>query len=269
LTVTEPYALTNTQVELLASGLREWASGTWAMQAAVELLLAHDVWCRRPDFIRACMTNQWVREHEGDRNPPDVVEWLKRADVHVSQSTPIQIEWENMLDCCDLLSASTSERIILTVAWAFAIGSLSNMCDLSSNNLKHILTSMKIAGGSRWSAPTATMKAVVCSTKEAGAALHVIADALELTNNHFDTAVCLRALADTLEFDGGHIDTAVCLRAIAEGLALTGEAGGAYASCLVCIANALPIIPVSCGRAPQAVAWVNPDTVNTAAVWLK
>src|SRR3954451_3595560 len=48
MTSIDPTTLTS---EELAPMLRAWASGLFASEAAVELLIAHDVWPRRRDFL--------------------------------------------------------------------------------------------------------------------------------------------------------------------------------------------------------------------------
>jgi len=53
---------TETSFEDLAAGLRGWArSGTRHEQAAVELLIWHETWLRRPDFKGACITHRPAR----------------------------------------------------------------------------------------------------------------------------------------------------------------------------------------------------------------
>jgi hypothetical protein len=50
--------------EDLAAGLRGWArGGTAHEQAAVELLIWHGTWLRRPDFKGACITQLAASEH--------------------------------------------------------------------------------------------------------------------------------------------------------------------------------------------------------------
>jgi hypothetical protein len=48
MTTVDPTTLT---ADELAPMLRAWASGLFASEAAVELLIAHDVWARRRDFL--------------------------------------------------------------------------------------------------------------------------------------------------------------------------------------------------------------------------
>lgn len=38
----------------LVAGLRAWAEGDWIAKAATELLISHETWIRRRDFIDAC-----------------------------------------------------------------------------------------------------------------------------------------------------------------------------------------------------------------------
>lgn len=71
----------------LLEGLRRWAAGYSADRAAVELLITHDEWLRRPDFHR-----YMEPVFDADGQPLTVIEWdrvrkaIKRGDLIASSS---------------------------------------------------------------------------------------------------------------------------------------------------------------------------------------
>ncbi len=75
----------------LIEGLRRWADGYSADRAAVELLITHDEWLRRPDFQRYIDPT-----FDADGQPLTVIEWdrvrkaLNRSDL-VSSSSGLSV----------------------------------------------------------------------------------------------------------------------------------------------------------------------------------
>lgn len=71
----------------LIEGLRRWADGYSADRAAVELLITHNEWLRRPDFRRYIDPT-----FDANGQPLTVIEWdrvrkaLKRGDLFASSS---------------------------------------------------------------------------------------------------------------------------------------------------------------------------------------
>jgi hypothetical protein len=61
-----------------AVGLRRYAKGTYPAEAAAELLIAHDSWLRRDDFIRVCTWALWPSHTPGV--PFLGVDWETAAD---------------------------------------------------------------------------------------------------------------------------------------------------------------------------------------------
>jgi hypothetical protein len=77
----------------LATMLRAWASGMYASEAAVDLLIAHGTWLARRDFRQAlvdAVDDGWSRG--GDLEPMASIDWdavtdfLERPDVSASSS---------------------------------------------------------------------------------------------------------------------------------------------------------------------------------------
>jgi hypothetical protein len=77
----------------LATMLRSWASGLYASEAAVDLLIAHGTWLARRDFRHAlidAVDDGWGRG--GDVEPMASIDWdavsefLERPDVGASSS---------------------------------------------------------------------------------------------------------------------------------------------------------------------------------------
>lgn len=91
--------------DTLAAQLRAWASGDHRIEAAVDLLIAHQSWLRRGDFLAACV-------HATD---PDLVtiglpaRWLNFDEAaHIAQGGPAS------------LPASDSELQVLGIAASLA-----------------------------------------------------------------------------------------------------------------------------------------------------
>jgi hypothetical protein len=82
-------------LEKIAAGLRAWAEGDWIAMAAVDLLISHETWLRRRDFLTAC------------------------ADVHEDMT---RIRWDDARAFADTSPpSSTTELAMLRLA--VAIGS--------------------------------------------------------------------------------------------------------------------------------------------------
>jgi hypothetical protein len=56
--------------DLLAQLLRQRAAGSYAVEAATELLIAHGTWLRRGDFVYACVNY----DHDGT-HPVAWIDW--------------------------------------------------------------------------------------------------------------------------------------------------------------------------------------------------
>ena len=91
----------------LPEALRQWASGSHTIEAAVGLLIAHGSWLRRPEFRQRAI-------------------WTSHS--RTSGVTHVGIDWEAASEMQDL-PASTSEHAILAIALSLADGD--NQVDLS------------------------------------------------------------------------------------------------------------------------------------------
>src|SRR5215218_2500763 len=94
---------TTLSAEKLAPMLRAWASGLFATEAAVELLIAHDVWPRRRDFLFTLV---------------DAVDdgWARRGTVAPMAS----IDWDRVEAFLVSAPASRSEIAVLRLAASLA-----------------------------------------------------------------------------------------------------------------------------------------------------
>ncbi|MFL1381518.1 hypothetical protein [Nocardiopsis protaetiae] len=61
----------------LTEGLRNWAEGYTAETAAVNLLITHDVWLRRADFVNRCVHQVPVSELADPARPIAHIDWEK------------------------------------------------------------------------------------------------------------------------------------------------------------------------------------------------
>ena len=105
--------------EDLAAGLRGWArGGTAHEQAAVELLIWHETWLRRPDFKGACIT-QRAAGLVAIINWEEAREFIGRGCTQRGHQRP--------------LPASSSQRRLLD----FAVALGGNMFGLSSMGVVH------------------------------------------------------------------------------------------------------------------------------------
>ncbi|RKS10008.1 hypothetical protein DFP74_5754 [Nocardiopsis sp. Huas11] len=59
----------------LIEGLRNWADGFSADRAAVELLITHESWLVRPDFLDRCVTEMPVEELFDPARPIAIIDW--------------------------------------------------------------------------------------------------------------------------------------------------------------------------------------------------
>ncbi|WP_306365991.1 hypothetical protein [Nocardiopsis sp. CC223A] len=88
----------------LIEGLRNWAEGYTAPLAAVNLLIDHNVWLRRTDFVSRCVHQVPDSElFEPDR-PLACIDWNKAAKALNRQAFP----------------ASSSEVAVLSIAVSLA-----------------------------------------------------------------------------------------------------------------------------------------------------
>ena len=89
--------------EQLAPMLRAWAAGILASQAAIELLIRHDVWLRRPDFRAAlvdAVTDGW--------GPGGTIQPLAAVD------------WDGVETYLDTAICSRSDAAVLRLAASLA-----------------------------------------------------------------------------------------------------------------------------------------------------
>lgn len=90
----------------LTDALRQWASGSHNIEAAVGLLIAHGSWLRRPEFRQRVI-------------------WTSHS--RTSGFTHVGIDWDAASELQDL-PASSSEHAILAIALSLADGD--NQVDL-------------------------------------------------------------------------------------------------------------------------------------------
>lgn len=63
----------------LAPMLCSWAQGVPTVEAAANLVINHDVWLRRPDFLRECVVAVDHAMHRGTRVPMAAISWQRSA----------------------------------------------------------------------------------------------------------------------------------------------------------------------------------------------
>lgn len=102
-------------LEQIATGLRAWARGLYPLEAAVELLIAHDIFLRRTDFRRSAL---WI-----SADGPEF----------------IGVDWTAAHDLANRAPASRSEISALNVATSLAghhlapsLGDLLTAVDMSN-----------------------------------------------------------------------------------------------------------------------------------------
>lgn len=107
--------------EETAAGLRAWAEGDWIATAAVELLIGHETWVRRRDFLAACtdsgegMTRiRWddVREFAGSPQVPASTTEIAVLRLAVAIGS----------DDYRLASMGRANKDLITQAFATALG---------------------------------------------------------------------------------------------------------------------------------------------------
>lgn len=59
----------------LIEGLRNWADGFSADRAAVELLITHESWLTRPDFLSRCVDTIPAEELIDPARPVSIIDW--------------------------------------------------------------------------------------------------------------------------------------------------------------------------------------------------
>jgi hypothetical protein len=92
--------------EELAGGLRAWAAGSYRVEAAVGLLIAHRAWLRRAEFRERAVWVDGLDAGEGDLGDG----WF------------VGIDWDGAAAVLATAPASSSERAILAIAVAIAAG---------------------------------------------------------------------------------------------------------------------------------------------------
>ncbi|MFE6305188.1 hypothetical protein [Nocardiopsis sp. NPDC057823] len=121
----------------LAEGLRNWAEGYTAQLAAVNLLIDHDVWLRRTDFVSRCVHQVPDSElFEPDR-PLAHIDWDKATKALNRQAFP----------------ASSSEVSVLRIAASLAEGHPVKLRDtlvgMDATTTASVLTAITAAAGHR------------------------------------------------------------------------------------------------------------------------
>jgi hypothetical protein len=118
----------------LIQAARDWARGSYAIEAAVELLIQHDVWLNRSDFRR--MGIQYTQA--------------------TYTSTPYAVfSWDTLHSGMShgLLPCSNSEAAILRIALSLADGHPVDLgpavTRLDRTNLSYVLAAIRHASGDR------------------------------------------------------------------------------------------------------------------------
>jgi hypothetical protein len=101
--VTDPARLPLAELHRL---LREWVAGYIAGEAAVELLITHDVWLRRPEFLTRCVVvgDRWAGE---DDPPTAALDWSAVAHA---------VDPARSLQPGEALGGTHAEMTVLAVA---------------------------------------------------------------------------------------------------------------------------------------------------------
>ncbi|MFI6887792.1 hypothetical protein [Streptosporangium canum] len=118
----------------LVEAARAWARGSYALEAAVELLVCHGTWLYRSDFLRMA---------------------VKYAPASYSRIPLAVISWDTLHAalCNGLLPCSNSEAAILRIVLSIAAGHPVDLgpaiTRLDSTNLAYVLAAIRHAGGDR------------------------------------------------------------------------------------------------------------------------
>lgn len=107
--VTDPRDPTRLDLDRLQSMLRTWCRGIPAGEAAVELLIAHDYWLRRRDFVARCvhLCEQW----RGDDPVMAALDWSAVAEI---------VDPAGSIQPGEHLDAGDSDKAVLTIVASLA-----------------------------------------------------------------------------------------------------------------------------------------------------
>ncbi|SHK30474.1 hypothetical protein SAMN05421803_11760 [Nocardiopsis flavescens] len=121
----------------LAEGLRNWAEGYTADTAAVNLLIEHDVWLRRPDFVNRCVHQVPVSALVDPVRPIAHIDWEKAVKALNRRTFP----------------ASSSETGVLRIAASLAEDHPVKLRDalvgMDATTTAAVLTALTTAAGHR------------------------------------------------------------------------------------------------------------------------
>lgn len=128
--------MTTLPLPTLAALLRASANGWYATEAATELLIAHDVWLRRSDFLEACV-------------------WVGITGTEPDQRIAT-IEWDRIPTFVAQAGCSDSERNILRLAAELAgvdtgvpLGELLTGLGEVNAGLVHVAVELVLTGSRR------------------------------------------------------------------------------------------------------------------------
>jgi hypothetical protein len=97
--------MTTMPMSNLADLLRAWTAGISSTEAAIELLIAHELWLRRPDFVAACIEPYEAYDSQDDDLVPVALIHFEAVPTFVATC-----------------QCSASERCILLIVAAIANG---------------------------------------------------------------------------------------------------------------------------------------------------
>lgn len=98
--------MTTVPVPLLAALLTASAKGFYATEAATQLLIGHEMWLHRSDFLAACV---WAGTADGEDGSP--------AEFDAQEISHVGVDWDRIPDFAATASCSGSEgRILRLVA---------------------------------------------------------------------------------------------------------------------------------------------------------
>ncbi|QUX27896.1 hypothetical protein KGD83_21835 [Nocardiopsis akebiae] len=116
----------------LVQSLRNWADGFAADRAAVELLIAHESWLARRDFLDRCVDIVPSEELSDPTRPVAIIDWE-----------------ETVRALADALPASSSEVAVLRIAASLGTGEPVDLRDtlvgLDATNTAAVATAMVTA----------------------------------------------------------------------------------------------------------------------------
>ncbi|SEU46095.1 hypothetical protein [Nonomuraea wenchangensis] len=112
----------------LIEAARSWAHGSYPMEAAVELLIHHGTWLRRPDFQALAVDLE---------EPFAVIDWQAAHDALTAGHLPCSGGEAAML------------RIALSIAYALPVELSPALTCLDAINLGHVVAAVRHANGNR------------------------------------------------------------------------------------------------------------------------